>query len=165
MNNPRSFSSLRTGIGFDFHRFDKQGEIRIGGSTIPGCPGLIGHSDADVLLHAAMDAVLGAAGEVDIGTLFPDTDDAFADADSVDLTKQVMRMVRENGFELVNLDAVLVCDRPKIAANRHKIRSSMAEALGVDISQINVKGKTTEGSPGRGEGVEAMVTVLVEKLR
>lgn len=156
-------SPFRVGIGFDFHRFADSGEIVLGGLTIPDCPALDGHSDADVLIHAAMDAVLGAAGEVDIGTLFPDTDDAFRDACSKNLAKQVTRVIVKDGYDLVNLDAVLVCDRPVISQYRPKIRASLAEAFDIDTSQVNVKGKTREGQAGRGDGVEATVVALLVK--
>jgi 2-C-methyl-D-erythritol 2,4-cyclodiphosphate synthase len=150
-------------MGFDFHRFSREGHLKLGGFEIQNCPRLKGHSDADALLHAAMDAVLGAAGEVDIGTLFPDTDEAYANADSRDLVRQAVRLVKEKGFSILNLDAVLVCDKPMIAQYRPKIRASLAEAFGIDTEQVNVKGKTNEGTAGRGDGVEAMVVALLVK--
>jgi len=152
---------LRTGIGFDFHAFSDTGTIVLGGHRIPGCPALSGHSDADVLIHAVMDAVLGAAGEVDIGTLYPDTDEAFRGADSTELARQVVRMVRERGFAIVNIDAVLICDRPLISAARPGIRAGLAGAFEIETERVNVKGKTREGQPGRGEGVEAMAVVIL----
>ena len=152
---------LRTGIGFDYHAFSGSGTIVLGGHRIPGCPALSGHSDADVLIHAVMDAVLGAAGEVDIGTLYPDTDEAYRGADSTELAQQVVRMVRERGFLIVNIDAVLICDRPLISAARPGIRASLAKAFGIETECVNVKGKTREGQKGRGEGVEAMAVVLL----
>lgn len=152
---------FRIGIGYDFHRFSDEGAIVLGGHEIAGCPGLKGHSDADVLIHAAMDAVLGAAGEVDIGTLFPNTDEAFRNARSAELAAQVMGMVGEAGFGIVNLDAVLVCDRPMVAPYRAMIRAGLAEAFGVDTAQVNVKGKTTEGKGS--DGVEATVVALLSK--
>ncbi len=154
---------LRVGIGFDFHRFSDSGTIILGGHFIHGCPALIGHSDADVLTHAVMDAVLGAAGEVDIGTLYPDTDEAFRDARSTDLAKNVIGMAKERGFALINIDAVLVCDRPVVSAARPMIRSSLAKAFEVETSCVNVKGKTREGGESRGDGVEAMAVVLLGK--
>jgi 2-C-methyl-D-erythritol 2,4-cyclodiphosphate synthase len=152
---------LRTGIGFDFHRFSGSGTIVLGGHRIPGCPALEGHSDADVLLHAVMDAVLGAAGEVDIGTLYPDTDEAFRNADSAKLARQVARMAQERGFTIVSVDAVLICDRPLISAARPMIRAGLAKAFGIETDRVNVKGKTREGQSGRGDGVEAMAVVLL----
>ncbi|MHC4945443.1 MAG: 2-C-methyl-D-erythritol 2,4-cyclodiphosphate synthase [Planctomycetota bacterium] len=154
---------FRVGVGYDFHRFGDSGQIVLGGHTIAGCPRLEGHSDADVLIHAAMDAVLGAAGEVDIGTLFPDTDDAYQGARSAELADQVTRILDEDGFEIVNLDAVLVCDQPMISHHRPKIRSGLAEAFGIDTSQVNLKGKSKEGQEGRGHGVEATVVALLKK--
>lgn len=152
---------IRTGIGYDFHRFSDNGTIILGGHRIPGCPALIGHSDADVLIHAVMDAILGAAGEVDIGTLYPDTDEAFRNADSAELARQVVRMIAERGYSIVNIDAVLICDRPIISTVRPGIRASLAAAFGVETSQVNLKGKTREGTKGRGEGVEVIATVLL----
>jgi 2-C-methyl-D-erythritol 2,4-cyclodiphosphate synthase len=160
----KSSSLPSVGLGFDFHRFSDGGTLKLGGYTIEGFPALAGHSDADVLLHAAMDAVLGAAGEVDIGTLFPDTDEAFRGVNSAELACQVARMAREQGFEIVNMDAVLVCDKPMISSHRPKIRSTMAEAFGVQTTQVNLKGKTNEELPGRrGVGIEAMVVALLRK--
>lgn len=160
----KNASMPSVGLGFDFHRFGEKGTLMLGGHAIEGCPGLAGHSDADVLLHAAMDAVLGAAGEVDIGTLFPDTDEAFRGANSAELARQVTRLVSERGFEIMNLDAVLICDRPMIASHRPKIRATFAEAFGLQTSQVNLKGKTNEELPGRrGEGIEAMVVALLRK--
>jgi 2-C-methyl-D-erythritol 2,4-cyclodiphosphate synthase len=156
-------SSWRIGLGFDFHRFSDAGTLILGGMPLEGYPALAGHSDADVLVHAAMDAVLGAAGEVDIGTLFPDTDETYLNACSKDLARQVVRIVEEAGFRIVNLDTVLVCDRPMIAPYRPKIRASLAEAFGVDIAQVNVKGKSNEGQSGRGRGIEAMAVALLKK--
>ena len=157
----RPHLGLRTGIGFDFHRFRDSGTIVLGGHRIPGCPALEGHSDADVLTHAVMDAILGAAGEVDIGTLYPDTDEAFRGAASTELARQVVEMVAERGFSIVNVDAVLVCDRPRIAAARPKIRAGLAAALSIPADRVNVKGKTREGGDGRGDGVEAMAVALL----
>jgi len=154
-------SAFRVGVGYDFHAFSRGGTIVLGGHEIAGCPALQGHSDADVLIHAAMDAVLGAAGEVDIGTLFPNTDEAYRNARSAELAGQVLEMVREAGFGIVNLDAVLICDKPLISPYRPKIRAGLAEAFGLDTNQVNVKGKTTEG---RGSsGVEATVVALLVK--
>jgi 2-C-methyl-D-erythritol 2,4-cyclodiphosphate synthase len=163
MSGSASGFPFRVGVGYDFHRFGDSGEIVLGGHTIPGSPRLEGHSDADALIHAAMDAVLGAAGEVDIGTLFPDTDDAYEGANSAELAGQVARIIDEDGFEIVNLDAVLVCDQPMISHHRPKIRAGLAEAFAIDTSQVNVKGKTKEGQEGRGHGVEAMVVALLKK--
>jgi len=160
MNRPPHLG-LRTGIGFDFHRFSASGTVVLGGHRIPGCPALIGHSDADVLLHAVIDAVLGAAGEVDLGTLYPDTDEAFRNADSTRLAEQVARLVFEKGFSVVNIDAVLICDRPMISAARPKIRAGLAKAFGIDVERVNVKGKTREGEQGRGDGIEAMAVALL----
>ncbi len=161
--NPPPHLGLRTGIGFDFHRFSTTGTIVLGGHRIDGCPALEGHSDADVLLHAAIDAVLGAAGEVDIGTLYPDTDEAFLNADSSELARQVTRMVQERGFTIVNVDTVLICDRPMISTERPGIRAGLARAFGIDIERVNVKGKTRENEQGRGDGVEAMAVVLLAR--
>jgi 2-C-methyl-D-erythritol 2,4-cyclodiphosphate synthase len=157
----RPLLRFRTGIGFDFHRFSDSGTVVLGGHRIPGCPALSGHSDADVLIHAVMDAVLGAAGEVDIGTLYPDTDEAYRNADSTELARQVVRMVDERGYSIVNIDAVLVCDRPMISTSRPKIRAELAKAFGVETDQVNIKGKTKEDQPGRGDGIEVMAVALL----
>jgi 2-C-methyl-D-erythritol 2,4-cyclodiphosphate synthase len=155
---------VRTGIGVDAHRFAHGRKLVLGGLQIPAARGLGGHSDADVVLHALMDALLGASGAGDIGELFPDTDEAYRDASSVRLLEQVVGAVGERGYAIVNADIVVVCEEPKIAPYREAMRSLIAKALGVQVDAVSVKGTTTEGMgfTGRGEGIVAVATVLVE---
>ncbi|WP_303968430.1 2-C-methyl-D-erythritol 2,4-cyclodiphosphate synthase [Sporosarcina ureae] len=156
---------FRIGQGFDVHAFEEGRPLIIGGITIPHTKGLIGHSDADVLLHTVTDAALGAIGKVDIGTHFPDTDDAFKDADSAILLEKVWAMVKEEGYRLGNIDCTIIAQRPKMAPYIGDIRERVAELLEADLSQVNVKATTTErlGFPGREEGIAAMATILLMK--
>ena len=156
---------FRIGQGIDVHAFEEGRPLIIGGITIPHTKGLIGHSDADVLLHTVTDAALGAIGKVDIGTHFPDTDDAFKDADSAILLEKVWAMVKEEGYRLGNIDCTIIAQRPKMAPYIGDIRERVAELLEADLSQVNVKATTTErlGFPGREEGIAAMATILLMK--
>lgn len=156
---------FRIGQGFDVHAFEEGRRLIIGGITIPHTKGLIGHSDADVLLHTVTDAALGAIGKVDIGTHFPDTDDAFKDADSAVLLEKVWAMVKDEGYRLGNIDCTIIAQRPKMAPYIGDIRERVAELLEADLSQVNVKATTTErlGFPGREEGIAAMATILLMK--
>jgi 2-C-methyl-D-erythritol 2,4-cyclodiphosphate synthase len=155
----------RIGIGFDVHAFDSSRELKLGGITVPEVPGLAGHSDADVLLHSLMDALLGALALGDIGKLFPDTDDKYRDADSRELLREVINIVSEKGFRVVNVDMTVVAEKPKIAPIRDKIIESIANILGVDNDAVSVKGTTTEklGFTGREEGIGAEAVVLLNK--
>ena len=139
-------NSLRIGLGLDRHRLVAGRKLILGGVVIPHDKGLFGHSDADVLLHAICDALLGAAGLDDIGTLFPDRDPRYAGADSTTLTAEVMDAVRECGLAPISVDCVLVTDEPKIAPHRAAIRASLASLLGLTEDAVNVKAKTTEGA-------------------
>lgn len=156
---------FRIGQGFDVHAFAEDRPLIIGGITIPHTKGLIGHSDADVLLHTVTDAALGAVGKVDIGTHFPDTDEAFKDADSAVLLEKVWAMVKEEGYTLGNIDCTIIAQRPKMAPYIGAIRARVAQLLEADESQVNVKATTTErlGFPGREEGIAAMATILLVK--
>lgn len=156
---------LRIGQGFDVHRLVEDRPCIIGGVEIPYEKGLLGHSDADVLLHAITDAILGALALGDIGKHFPDTDPEYKDVDSAKLLSDVWKMVREKGFSLSNLDATIIAQRPKMAPYISAMRKRIAELLGAELEQINVKATTTEklGFPGRGEGIAAMAVVLLEK--
>lgn len=156
---------FRIGQGFDVHAFAENRPLIIGGITIPHTKGLIGHSDADVLLHTVTDAALGAIGKVDIGTHFPDTDDAFKDADSAVLLEKVWQMVKDEGYRLGNIDCTIIAQKPKMAPYIGDIRARVAELLEADLSQVNVKATTTErlGFPGREEGIAAMATILLMK--
>jgi 2-C-methyl-D-erythritol 2,4-cyclodiphosphate synthase len=150
---------VRTGIGIDSHRFAPGRRLVLGGVEIPYELGLAGHSDADVLAHAIADALLGAAALGDIGTHFPDTDEAWRDADSMELLAQVVARVREAGYELVHVDATIMLERPKISPHREAIRESLAAVVG----SVNVKATTGEGMGfvGRGEGAAALAVVTL----
>lgn len=155
---------LRVGLGYDAHRFASERPLVLGGVRLREHDGLQGHSDADVLVHAVMDALLGAAGLEDIGHYFPDTDQAFAGADSIELLGRVGELLRERGWTVVNVDAVVVCEEPRIAPHRARMRARMAEALGVGAERVGVRGTTTEGMgfTGRGEGIAAHAVALLQ---
>ncbi len=159
-------SSLRVGIGYDVHAFAEGRRLVLGGVDIPGKRGLAGHSDADVLVHALMDALVGALRAGDIGKLFPDTDPAYEGVSSLILLGRVGEMMRSEGYRLVDADTVLVLEQPKIASYRDEMRTRMAEALGVDAAVVGVKATTTEGLGfvGREEGVAAQAVVLLERI-
>jgi 2-C-methyl-D-erythritol 2,4-cyclodiphosphate synthase len=150
--------SALVGIGYDSHRLLAGRRMVIGGVEIPGELGLDGHSDADVLAHAVTDALLGAAGLGDIGEHFPDTDERWRDADSMQLLAEVVESVQGAGLEVLNVDCTVVMERPKLAPHRRAIRERLAEALGLDLRRVNVKASTGEGIGfvGRGEGVAAL---------
>jgi 2-C-methyl-D-erythritol 2,4-cyclodiphosphate synthase len=154
----------RTGIGYDSHRLAEGRPLILGGVQIPHELGLAGHSDADVLTHAVIDALLGAAGLGDIGQHFPDTDQRWKDADSIALLEQVMSMVSDVGLQLGNVDSTVIIEKPKLAPHREKIRASLARGLGVEPQYVNVKASTGEGIGfvGRGEGVAALAVATLE---
>lgn len=155
--------NMRIGFGYDVHRFAPNRRLIIGGIDIPHEKGLLGHSDADVLLHAIIDAFLGALALGDIGTHYPDTDKAWKDADSSRLLADVVELVNKKGYTLVNLDATVVAERPKLLPYIEQIRRRIAEIIGTDLDRVSVKATTSEkmGFIGREEGVAAMVTVLI----
>ena len=155
--------NIRIGEGWDVHALAPDRKLILGGVHIPHSLGLLGHSDADVLLHAITDAVLGAAGLGDIGRHFPDTDAQFKGADSAVLLAEAMRRVRAQGWELVNVDSTIVAQSPKLAPHMPSIRASVAKALGVDEDQVNVKAKTAEklGPVGEGKSMEARAVALL----
>ena len=157
--------NIRVGLGYDIHRTDPSRPLFLGGVKFENEIGLLGHSDGDALLHAIADALLGATGLGDIGELFPDTDASLKGIDSSLIVKKALELVGEKGWRVGNLDAVIICEQPKILPLREKIRNSLATLLGVDISQISLKGKTAEklGAVGRGEALEVMVTILMER--
>lgn len=159
-------ASYRVGVGFDAHAFEEGRPLVLGGVTIPGWPGLAGHSDADVLAHALMDAIVGALREGDIGRLFPDDDPAYAGASSIGLLARVAALMRSKGFELVDADCVLVMEAPKVAPYREDMRARLAAALGVEVDRIGVKATTTEGLgfTGRREGAAAYAVALLERV-
>jgi 2-C-methyl-D-erythritol 2,4-cyclodiphosphate synthase len=157
--------SIRVGEGWDVHALVPGRQLILGGVEIPHTSGLLGHSDADVLLHAITDAVLGAAGLGDIGRHFPDTDAQFKGADSSVLLQEAMRRVRAQGWELVNVDSTIVAQAPKLAAHMAAINAGVAQALGVALDQVNVKAKTAEklGPVGMGQSIEARAVALLHK--
>lgn len=155
--------SVRTGIGWDSHRLAEGRALILGGVTIPYDKGLDGHSDADVLVHAVIDALLGAAGLDDIGALFPDTDAAYKDADSIALLQDVVGRVTAKGLRVDHVDTTVIMERPKLSPHRAEIRATLAAALRVDGDQVNVKASTGEGLGfvGRGEGVAALAVATL----
>ncbi|MCB0720351.1 MAG: 2-C-methyl-D-erythritol 2,4-cyclodiphosphate synthase [Bacteroidetes bacterium] len=154
---------IRIGFGYDVHRFADGHPLVLGGIRIPSERGLLGHSDADVLLHAICDALLGALALGDIGMHFPDTDPAWKDADSAKLLAGVVSIVAEKGFYVVNVDSTVVLERPRLRAHVDAMRGRIAEILGIDSSQVSVKATTSEGMGfvGTGEGAAAYATCLV----
>lgn len=160
-------SPFRIGFGYDVHRFVQGRPLMLGGVRIPHTHGLLGHSDADVLLHAITDAVLGALAMGDIGAHFPDTDPAWKDADSADLLRQVMTKVQSMGYRIGNVDATVVAERPKLRDHIDEIRRSIASILDVDASQISVKATTNEkmGFTGREEGMAVHAVALLESFQ
>jgi 2-C-methyl-D-erythritol 2,4-cyclodiphosphate synthase len=154
---------FRTGFGFDVHAFAKDRKLIIGGIEIPNDRGLLGHSDADVLLHAICDAMLGALSLGDIGTHFPDTDLIYKDADSGELLRKVDHLIKERGYLLGNLDAMIAMQKPKIASYIPSMKQRISIILGCDEDQVSIKASTTEklGFIGREEGVSAFVSVIL----
>ena len=160
-------TALRIGHGYDVHRLTENRPLILGGVTVLFARGLLGHSDADVLTHAVMDALLGAAALGDIGHLFPDSDDAYAGADSVALLRRVTAVLRECGFVPVNVDGTGLAQRPKLAPYIPEMRRNLAEAMGLDVSCVSVKATTEEalGFTGREEGMASHAVALIEKCR
>lgn len=158
---------LHIGHGFDVHRLVEGRRLVICGVELDHPKGLLGHSDADVATHAVADAILGAARLGDIGKLFPDTDPAYAGADSLRLLAEVARLVREQGLEPLDVDCTIAAEAPKMAPHRDAMRENLARALGVDVSCVGVKATTTEGLgyTGRGEGIAAWAVALVGEGR
>lgn len=159
-------TNLRIGHGYDVHRLVEGRRLILGGVDIPWERGLLGHSDADVLVHAVMDALTGAARLGDIGKLFPDTDPRYAGISSLKLLAEVGRLLGEKGFAVVNIDAVLLAQAPKVGPYRPQMAANIAEALGIEAEQVNVKATTEEGLgfTGDGSGMAAHAVALLEKL-
>jgi len=155
---------MRVGIGYDAHRFVSERKLILGGVEIPHKQGLLGYSDADVLTHAIIDALLGAAGLSDIGRLFPDRDPRYKDVSSLTLLAEAVRLVQAQGFKIVNIDSVIVCEEPRIGPHVEAMRKTLGETLRLDPRHISVKGKTTEGMgfEGRREGISAYAVALLE---
>jgi 2-C-methyl-D-erythritol 2,4-cyclodiphosphate synthase len=156
---------MTAGIGWDSHRLAAGRPLILGGVTIPHDRGLHGHSDADVLTHAVIDALLGAAALGDIGQHFPDSDERYRDADSMELLRTVVALVAERGLRVAHVDTTVVMERPKLAGHREAIRASLAAALGVEPGQVNVKASTGEGMGfiGREEGVAALAVATLRE--
>lgn len=156
---------MRIGLGHDMHALVEGRALVLGGVEVPYERGLLGHSDADVLVHAVMDAILGAMRAGDIGAHFPDTDAQYAGCSSIGLLQHVAALMRDAGWSLVDLDAVLVLERPKVSPYRDAMRTNIARALGVPVERVGLKATTTEGldATGRGEGVAATAVVLLER--
>ena len=158
-------ADMRIGHGFDVHKLVPGRKLILGGVEIPYEFGLLGHSDADVLIHALMDAMLGACAMGDIGHLFPDNDDRFLGADSIKLMKEVVRVTGEEGWILSNCDVTVICQKPKLAEYIDRMRENIADAAGVEPGQVSVKATTTEalGFTGRGEGIAAEAVCLLNR--
>ena len=157
--------NLRIGNGFDVHRFEEGRPLFLGGILIENHTGLAGHSDADVLIHAIIDSLLGASAVGDIGELFPDTDNAFKDIRSTLLLEKVVSELASRGWGIVNVDSTVVCETPKISQYKLKMREKLAEIMQIPLDSLMIKGKTTEklGFTGRKEGIAAFATALLEK--
>ena len=157
---------MRIGHGYDVHRLVNGRKLILGGVEVDYEKGLLGHSDADVLTHALMDALLGAAALGDIGKLFPDNDDAFLDADSVKLLKKVCAVVKEHGYKLGNADCTIIAQRPKLAPFINKMRETLASAMDVPVSALSIKATTEErlGFTGEGLGIAAHAVCLIEEI-
>lgn len=155
---------MKIGIGYDVHALAENRKLIIGGVLIPYEKGLAGHSDADVLIHAIMDSILGALGLGDIGRLFPDTDNKYKDADSRVLLRQVVKLMFDKNYRLGNLDAIIIAQKPKMSPYIEQMKKNLAEDFKTDISNINIKATTTEhlGFEGRGEGIAAQSVCLLE---
>lgn len=158
---------MRIGMGYDVHKLVEGRELILGGVYIPWEKGLLGHSDADVLIHAVMDALLGAAALGDIGKHFPDTDPAYKGISSIVLLQHVAALLKENGFAVVNIDATVIAQKPKMAPHIPRMTENMAEALGIEKSRLNIKATTEEGLgfTGRGEGIASQAICLLEDIR
>ncbi len=154
---------MRIGNGYDVHRLTEGRKLILGGVDIEYEKGLDGHSDADVLVHAIMDALLGAAALADIGVQFPDTDEKFKGADSLKLLEAVAELIRKEGFEIGNIDSIIAAQKPKLAAYIPTMRLNIANAAGISVDKVNVKATTTEklGFEGRGEGISAYAVCLL----
>jgi len=158
---------MRVGIGYDVHPLVEGRKLFLGGIEIPYNKGLLGHSDGDVLIHAICDAILGAISEGDIGVHFPDSDESIRGINSIKILSYVMELVKKKGFKVVNIDAVIAAEEPKIHPHRELIRKNIAKILNVDIDRVGIKGKTKEGLGfvGKKEGIEVYAVALLEEVR
>jgi len=159
-------SEQRVGIGYDTHRTSAVRTLVLGGVELPGTPGLHGFSDSDVLAHAVIDAVLGAASLGDIGRHFPDTDPQYENADSIELLRETVARAAAEGWRVVNVDATVVCEEPRISPHAADMAARLAEALGVEADRVSVKGTTNEGMGfiGRGEGIGTIAVAMLERV-
>ena len=157
---------MRIGIGYDVHKLVENRKLILGGVEFQYEKGLLGHSDADVLVHAIMDAILGALNLPDIGNLFPDTDDEYKDIYSIKLLDRVVKLMEEKSYKIGNLDTVIICEMPKISPKREEIQKKLAKHVKTDIENVSIKASTSEklSFTGRGEGIEARAVVLLEKI-
>ena len=156
---------MKIGIGYDVHRLVEGRRLFLGGVEVPFNKGLLGHSDGDVLIHAICDAILGAISEGDIGVHFPDSDESIKGIESVKILAYVRELTKKKGYRIVNIDAVIIAEEPKVSPYREKIKARLAEILEIDITSVSVKGKTTEGLgfTGRKEGIAVQAVALLEK--
>lgn len=157
---------MRIGIGYDVHRLTEGRKLILGGVAIPFEKGLLGHSDADVLVHAINDALLGAAALGDIGTHFPDTDIKYKDISSILLLKEVKKILNEAGYKVVNIDSVICAERPKLSPYINEMQENIADALTIDKNRVSIKATTTEklGFEGREEGISSQAVCLIEEI-
>ena len=157
---------MRVGIGYDVHKLVENRKLILGGVEFQYEKGLLGHSDADVLVHAIMDAILGALNLPDIGNLFPDTDEKYKDIYSIKLLDEVVKLMEEKSYKIGNLDTVVICEMPKISPKREEIQKKLAKHLKTDTENVSIKASTSEklSFTGRGEGIEARAVVLLEKI-
>jgi len=160
-----AWPDVRTGFGFDVHAFGNEGPVILGGTEIPHEKGLVGHSDADAVAHAIIDALLGAAGLGDIGEHFPETDDAYAGAYSLGLLSETCRKIRAEGWDIANADVTVICQRPRLGERKAEMRGNLATTLQIPSARVNVKATTTEkmGFMGRGEGLGACALVTLTR--
>jgi 2-C-methyl-D-erythritol 2,4-cyclodiphosphate synthase len=158
---------MRVGIGYDSHRFAAGRPLVLGGVTIPDHPGLAGHSDGDAIVHAVIDALLGAASAGDVGSHFPPSDERWRDADSIDLLRRTMGLLEGRNYQVVNVDVVVVCESPRIGPHARAIRQRLGEVLNIGPEHVSVKGKTNEGMGwiGAGEGLVVHAVALVDTIR
>lgn len=157
---------MRVGMGYDVHKLTKDRDLILGGVKIPWEKGLLGHSDADVLIHAVMDALLGAAALGDIGKHFPDTDPAYKGISSVKLLSHVMELLKDSGFSVGNVDSVIIAQKPKMAPHIPQMKKNLAEAMGISENRVNIKATTEEGLgfTGREEGIASQAVCLLEEV-
>jgi 2-C-methyl-D-erythritol 2,4-cyclodiphosphate synthase len=156
---------MRIGLGYDIHVFCEDRELMLGGINVPSPKGLLGHSDADVVLHAISDAILGAAGQGDIGKHFPDTDPKYKGISSITLLDQVVSHIEEKGFKVENVDVVIICEQPKIGVYREQMEKKISESLKIEKERVNIKASTNEkvGDIGQGKAIACQAVCLLNK--